>query len=122
MRTNFYYVIYLLTFRNGQYYIGKAKDFNRRMQQHRHGVFEGANLKESTVLANMGFACRVLMVAPSYLSGNNKQIWMDNMERTIIHCEAKKVYDEITGENSHYADYQPYKNIVNRKMVNTQLY
>lgn len=122
MRTNFYYVIYLLTFRNGQYYIGKAKDFNRRMQQHRHGVFDGVNLKESTVLANMGFTCRILMVAPSYLSDDIKQIWIDNMERTIIHCESKKVYDEITGENSHYADYQPYKSIVNKKMVNTQLY
>lgn len=122
MRTNSYYVVYKLTFRNGQYYIGKAKDFNRRMRQHQQGVFDGANLKELTVLANRGFTCSVLMCAPSYLSDYSKQIWMDNMERTVIHCEAKKVYDELMGENSHFSDYQPYRHIINKKMVNTQLY
>lgn len=122
MRNNHYYVIYQLTFSNGQYYIGKAKDFNRRIQQHRRAVFSGANLKETTVIANGGFTCRVLASAPQHLSDTEKQIWMDNMERIIIHREAKNAYDEVTGENSNYADYQPYKDTVNKRLVNTQLY
>lgn len=122
MKTNFFYVVYLLQFTNGQYYIGKAKNFKRRMQEHHRGKFDGINLKERTVLTNIGFTCRILKSAPPDLSDNMKQIWIDNMERTIIHCESKKVYDEITGEDSHHKDYQPYKHIVNRKLVNTQLY
>jgi hypothetical protein len=122
MKSNFYYVIYRLTFRNAQSYIGKAKNYNRRVRQHQLGVYDSANLKEMTVINNMGFTSRVLMVAPSYLDDSIKQIWMDNMERIVIHCEAKKTYDEITGENSDFKDYQPYREIINRKMVNTQLY
>ena len=122
MKINYYYVIYLLTFENGQYYIGKASDFNERMEQHRRGNFNGVNLKELVVILNMEFDSKILCVAPCYLCNDDKQIWMDNMERTIIHNEAKKVYDEITGENSMFDDYQPYKEIVNVKLVNTQLY
>jgi len=122
MRTNSFYVIYKLIFKNGQYYIGKAKDFQRRMRQHQKGVFDGANLKEMTVNANQGFFCSVLVSAPIYLPDRLKEIWMDNMERIIIHCEAKKVYNEVMEKNCEFNDYHPYRKIVNKKLVNTQLY
>ena len=119
---NHRYVIYMLLFPNGKFYRGKAKDFKRRMQQHQKGEFNGVNLKERTVIENRGFKCKVIASAPTTLPESAKQIWMDNMERTVIHCESKKIYDEITGENSQFSDYQPFRKIVNQKMVNTQLY
>lgn len=120
---NRYYVVYMLLFRNGQYYIGKTKNFNRRMRQHQHGNYNGKiNLKEEAVLLNVGFTSKVLFEVPPSVPKHLKQHCMDNMERIIIHREAKKVYDEMTGENSNFQDYQPYRHIINKKLVNTQLY
>ena len=116
------YVIYKLSFPNGKFYIGKAKDFERRVQQHQKGEFNGVNLKERTVIENKGFKCKVIASAPITLSESEKQIWMDNMERIIIHRESQKTYNEITGQNSQFSDYQPFRKIINQKMVNTQLY
>lgn len=45
-----------------------------------------------------------------------------NENCTAVKGVINEIYDKITGEDSHYIDYQPYKNIVNKIMVNTQLY
>lgn len=112
----------MLTFENGQFYIGKTKNFDQRLWQHQHGDFDGVNQKENAIFANMGFKYHILRSAPSGLSDEQKQIWIDNMERMIIHCKAKEVYDELTGEDSNFKNYQPYRKIINEKMVNTNLY
>ena len=116
------YVIYILKFPDGRYYIGKAKDFRRRMNQHKNGISNDKNLKCALIKSCRRFVGEVLFTAPQHMSDVAKQAWMDNMERIVIHSECQKVYNELTGEHSNYADYTFARNLINRKLVNTQLY
>ena len=116
------YVIYRLTFADGTYYIGKTKDYERRMSQHQRGFINSCNLKADIVLRNGGFYSEIIAEAPQGFSETHKQIWMDNMERTIIHSECQKVYYSLTHDNVSYKDYMPFRDIINTKIVNTQLY
>lgn len=117
------YVIYILRFPNGMFYIGKAKDFVKRIEQHRYGKSNDKNLKSIIVFENGRlFVADVLYKAPSSLCDSDKQAWMDNAERIVIHNEARRVYNELTGQDTNYSDYSFAKKIVNQVMVNTQLY
>ena len=93
------------------------------MKEHRNGSFKDTSFKSSRLLKNdCLFTSQILYQAPENLSNELKQVWMDNMEKEVIHREAKRVYDEITGENSNYLDYTCVKDIVNCQMLNTVLY
>ncbi len=117
------YVIYRLNFPNGQFYIGKAKNFIRRLEQHKSGKFGDRNLKNLTVLqCGRILNYEILCKSPSGLSEIDKQKWMDNAERLIIHNEARNVYNKITGKDTNFLDYSFAKDIINQEMVNTQLY
>lgn len=117
------YVIYKIAFPDGRFYIGKAKNFRRRINEHYRHSYSDRGLKSLTINENnKNFIAEVLFCAPSELSDSGKQIWMDNMERIVIHNFSKEVYNSITGKNTNYSDYSFAKNIINRIMVNTQLY
>ena len=116
------YVIYRIDFPNGCYYIGKAVDYRRRMNQHKKTGHNIGNLKVSVVAKCGTFTAKVLYSAPDYLSDDEKQIYIDNLEKMVIHDEARKVYNLLTGEQTNYRDYHPYRGIVNKILVNTQLY
>ena len=122
MRKVYMYVIYRLDFSNGCYYIGKATIYHERMYKHKTDLRKIKNLKVSTIIECQGFTPRILCVAPSYLPDGDKKVWMDNVERMVIHDEARKVYNKLTGQDTSYYDYQPYKDIINKILVNTQLY
>lgn len=104
------YVIYKLTFPDGKYYIGKTKNLRKRLCEHANNPL------------HPNFTFEVLAKAPHDISNSRKQQWIDNMERLLIHNECEKIYTEITGDNTQFYDYQPFKHIINERLVNSQLY
>ena len=117
----FEYVIYRIDFRGGKFYIGKAKNFFNRKDGHLNGCINGKTLKDK-VLFNSPYKFTIIDHAPENWTDYARQNWMDNMEKRYIHDYARQAYNEITGLNTDYDNYSDYRHIINRKMVNTQLY
>lgn len=116
------YVVYKLTLPDGKFYIGKTNNLERRIQEHRKCVLDDVNLKNNSILENGGFFVEILYEAPLSLSNDLKEICIDNMERKLIHEASKKVYNEITQQDTNFIDYTPFKSIINEKLINTKIY
>lgn len=115
------YVIYKINFPDGLFYIGKAKNFNKRKKEHLNKCNKLTTLKDKT-LFDKPHKFEVIAKAPSNLNEGQKQIWLDNTERKYIHDFAEITYREITGDFTKYSNYSDFKDIINSKMVNTILY
>lgn len=115
------YVIYRIIFPDGLFYIGKAKNFKKRKEEHLSKCTKLTTLKDKT-LFDKPYKFEIIEKAPFYLTEEQKQIWLDNTERKYIHDFAEITYREITGDFTKYSNYSDFKDIINSKMVNTILY
>lgn len=116
------FVVYKLLFPDGTFYIGKTNDLNRRINEHKRCEFNDVNLKDKTVCKNGGFRVEILYSAPTELSKELSELCICNMEKSIIHNECKKIYDEMFNCDSNFLTYSPYKSFINKKIVNSILY
>lgn len=116
------YVVYKLILPDGRYYIGKTNNIERRILEHRKCKIKNINIKNNAILENGGFNVEILYSAPENLDKHSSQLCIDNMERLLIHKHAKMIYENLTGENSNFIDYTPYKQIINEKLLNTKIY
>lgn len=115
------YVIYKINFPDGLFYIGKAKNFNKRKKEHLNKCSKLTTLKDK-ILFDKPHKFEILAKAPSNLTEEQKQVWLDATEREYIHNSAESIYREMTGDLTKYNNYSNFKDVINSKMVNTILY
>lgn len=115
------YVIYKINFPDGLFYIGKAKNFNKRKKEHLNKCNKLTTLKDK-VLFEKPYKFEIIEKAPFNLTEEQKQIWLDKTEKEYIHNFAEFTYREITGDFTKHNNYSVFKDIINTKMVNTVLY
>lgn len=119
------YVIYkIITEDNRWWYVGKTNCFGRRVKEHIRDLIKNELSKKYEILRKVNSTIEILAKAPAYFSDEEKQTWIDCAEKYYIHEAAKQIYNAYTGLDTNYATYatKECREIVNLKLLNTQLY
>lgn len=125
-----FYVVYLITAyfkdEDGErvlYYVGKSNKYMRRAHEHMKEILTNKAVRKYNILSQADTVkFEILDWANPDFSEAEKQLWMDNTEKHYIHHYARIIYNTLMGVETNYPSYKPFRKIIEKGLLNKQLY